>query len=535
MLQVPSLPGSEDALVPPSADGGSDGGYESNLATRGRLLDLPRMQALRNRQEQRAGSQPGSARGAGLSNLSAMRENAIIGAVQRRLETFDEKIAGLRKDVLKTQASDQVREVRADINKSISQVKGDVDKSVAGLQGAYKALSEEMQEQIKTVQHLSGRDSARGHFEEDIRLKLEQLERGQTQLRTAQKTAAISTEDTLKKYDHRILKLENEHGDRRAHAEQTGQNIDILHQRLQEIEQHHELALALPQGESSTNKEFNTGDDSRHAALEAQVDAISAKLDRLSTESRDVRDVHSAVAAHDEGIKALRTLFNQKHEHLQTLSNRVQGTDWEGRIKDLHKAHQDHSESTMAHSEKLQVLERDLRQAERNHEQLADNVQRYLGPVNSEAVAPELEPGTLHTSDGLSVEMRVEELGASVLDLDDRVAAAAAEARHSSELVARIEQVAPGSQLTQKVLDQEQRAAHQEECVTDILKRVGSLELNVKMLRPGTGIGDTANPRAGLDTLAVRVGKLEAQINQIADGYSGSPELHSPDWRQGHA
>lgn len=470
-----------------------------------------------------------------MSNLSAMRENAIIGAVQRRLETFDEKIAGMRKDLLKHTATDQVREVRAEINKDLSKVKGDLDKSIAGLQGAYKALSEEMQEQIKTVQYLSGRDSSRGHFEEDVRLKLEQMERSHSRLSSSHKTASISSDDALKKYDHRILKLENEHSDRRSQAEQTGQHIDILHQRLQEVEQHHELALAMPHAsESSGAKEFDTGDASRHAALESQVDAMSAKLERLASESRDVRDVHSAVAAHDESIKALRTLFNQKHEHLQTLSNRVQGTDWEGRIKDLHKAHQEHADSAMSHTEKLERLERDLRQAERNHEQMADHVQRYTGPVGQEASAPELEPGTLHTPDGLSVEMRVEELGASVLDLDDRVAAAAAEVRHSTELVARLEEVAPGSQLTQKVLDQEQRVSHQEECVTDILKRVGSLELNVKMLRPSSAADAISNPRSqGLDTLASRVGKLEAQVNQIADSHSGPPELHGADWRPG--
>eukprot|EP00416_Gambierdiscus_australes_P045013 CAMPEP_0171104374 /NCGR_PEP_ID=MMETSP0766_2-20121228/60512_1 /TAXON_ID=439317 /ORGANISM="Gambierdiscus australes, Strain CAWD 149" /LENGTH=548 /DNA_ID=CAMNT_0011564993 /DNA_START=189 /DNA_END=1835 /DNA_ORIENTATION=+ len=458
------------------------------------------------------GGTPGNPR----SNLAVERQSqgtAILTAVRRQMEALEEKLSSQIARV--QQQSDRLRDAafsRVDQKMgSMEASQPKFDRRLAELSGNYKGLSDEMQAQIKRVDQLDSKLwEFRHQLEEEIRGKVAELEQGQQTASSALRLASATSDDSLKRYGQKMLRLERIVEERLAYTEETREHINDLYARLTEVESLRSPDLAICPVEHLRTTERNAnaveamGDTASLLALESRLSDACQKIEMFQQENHDL---HVKVEAQEERLKSLRTRIETQEDHHRSLSDRVERVDTEGSIKEVQRQLSEHIQRRTEQDEQLQLLHKRLESHEQVHDDVWENIRRVqLAHPSDLAEARTAELATTDAGQGLEAlnvdvqeclrrlkdaEVRLDELGSDLqsakgdVELGPRVA----------QLVEHLKQVAP------KVVDQELS-------VRDLHEKVGRLEVERKMERTST------DERTATETLA-RIDKLEAEVQHL--------------------
>jgi len=323
----------------------------------------------------------------------AGQDTQLLGAVRKQMEILEDRLSGQIARV--QQQGDKMRDAafnRYD-NKLNALETGHprLERRVAELSGNLRGLSDEMQCQIRRIDQTDSRLwEWRHQLEEDIRTKLTDVEQQVQQVSSALRVQKSSFDDQAKKYNQRLLRLEALVEDRVANSEDTHQSILQLHARLAEVEDRdcersRELAIQL--GPSSpvadgllVGEGFGGAEKVTLSSVEAQCADAARRLDNLQAEFHEML---SRVESQEERYKSLRTLADTKDEQFRMLSDRLERENWDGRFKDLIGRMGEFDESRIDHSERLDILAKQIDCAEQAREELGTALRKLQEKGNA--------------------------------------------------------------------------------------------------------------------------------------------------------
>ncbi|CAJ1377475.1 unnamed protein product [Effrenium voratum] len=257
----------------------------------------------------RSGSVPGTARRA--------PSDDVMSIVRRHLEATEEKLSVQIGKV--QQQSDKLRETafaRVDAKLcGFESAQPKFDRRLAELSGNYQGLSDEVQSQIRRVDQLDTRlRTWRQELEEMIRAKFSELERSNQQIISTSRVSSACSEDNINRWTRRLIRLEGVVDERMAAADDVNQSLLNLHARLSQIEEGQEVILSPVQPISR----------------EADGGAMAVRwLD-------ESHDLHARMEAQEERLKSLRTLIDTREDCVRALSDRLERTDCDARLRELH-------------------------------------------------------------------------------------------------------------------------------------------------------------------------------------------------------
>lgn len=503
-LVMPSTPsGAEVAL----ADSGTASGFNSRLTS-------PRptstaMQRMRFEAATRSGSTPSNARTTALVPR-ASHETAILTAMRRQMEALEEKLGGQMSRV--QQQSDRLRDAafsRVDQKMgSMEALQPKFDRRLAELSGNYKGLSDEMQAQIKRVDQLDSKLwEFRHQLEEEMRSKMAELEQNQQQASSAIRLASATSDDSIKRYNNRMVRLERLVEERLAYAEDTSQSLQNLHDRLSEVEGFRAQDLAICAVEAPKHVERSdpleaAGDSAFLVALERRLADACQKIEMFQQESHEL---HIKVEAQEERLKSLRTRIETQEDHHRSLSDRVERVDPENRLKEVQGQLAEMSQGRIEHHERLELLHKRLESHEQVTDEISEVVRRLQVPSSvdaAEAHAAGLAAADSSASEALAVDVqeclrRLCDAELRLGDLADDMQSAKADVELGPRVAILVDQL---KQVAPKVMDQEL-------CVRDLHEKVGRLEVEKRL-------GDD---RAASETALARIGKLEGEVDRIKE------------------
>jgi len=471
------------------------------------------VQRMRFEATTRSGSTPGHSRTTAVAVPRSTHETAILTAMRRQMEALEEKLSGQICRV--QQQSDRLRDAafsRVDQKMgSMESLQPKFDRRLAELSGNYKGLSDEMQAQIKRVDQLDSKLwDFRHQLEEEIRSKMAELEHSQQQASSAIRLANATSDDSLKRYNQRMLRLERLVEERFAFTEDTSQSLMNLHERLTEVEGFRTQDLAIcpvepPRHVERSNPIEMAGDSASLVALESRLADACQKIEMFQQESHEL---HIKVEAQEERLKSLRTRIETQEDHHRSLSDRVERVDTESRLKEVQAHISEIHQGRIEQTERIELLHKRLEAHEQATEEIGDVVRRLQVPHHGEAHEVNVADGG-HATEALSMDIqdclrRVTDAEARIGDLAGEVQAAKADVELGPRVAALVEQL---KQVAPKVVDQELS-------VRDLHEKVGRLEVEKRLGEERT---------AGEHALA-RIGKLEAEVERIKE-HTGTQSL----------
>jgi len=461
-------------------------------------------------------STPGSgARTSSLAVPRATHEAAILTAVRRQIEALEEKLTGQICRV--QQQSDRLRDAafsRVDQKMgSMEALQPKFDRRLAELSGNYKGLSDEMQAQIKRVDQLDSKLwDFRHHLEEEMRTKISEMEQSQQQSCSALRLASATSDDSLKRYNARMLRMERLVEERLAHTEDTSQSLMNLHERLSEVEGlRHDLALVSVEAPQRAERSapIEVGDSASLVALESRLADACQKIEMFQHESHEL---HIKVEAQEERLKSLRTRVEAQEDHHRSLSDRVERVEKEGRLKEVQAQLSEISQSRIEHYERMEMLHKRVDSQEQASDELGEVVRRLQLPPSSEARAADLAAAA--TADGPVAEAltmdvqeclrRLDGCEARLGHLAGDMQAAKADVELGPRVAVLVEQL---KQVAPKVMDQELS-------VRDLHEKVGRLEAEkVSRCEVERRLTDD---RTSHELALAKLGKLEKEVDRIS-------------------
>jgi len=472
----------------------------------------------------RAGSTPGN-RGALVASRMYQENNGIMQAVKRQVDGVEEK---LTQQINRVQhQSDRLRDAAyARVDQKMSTMEAlqpKFDRRLAELSGNYKGLSDEMQAQIKRVDQLDSRLwEWRHQLEEEMRSKLADIEQRQQEASSQIRLTTATNDDSIKRANQRLLRLERLVEERLSQHEDTGRDIMHLHDRLSEVEamRMHELPLLsaeLPRALREPS-EVVAADSTQLAVLENRLSEAYTKID---TYQQERHELHMRVQEQEERLTALRTVVDAKEERLGTLFNRVERMDMEHRFRDMQSQLQELHQTKSDHEGRFELLRNQIE----GHQQVQDDHGDYIRrlqatPMTALSQSP-AEPMPDQSDIGLGMApdltidvqeclRRLHESEAKLESIAQEVQAAKGENELGPRVAVLVEQL---KAVAPKVMDQEQS-------VRDLTEKVGQIEVKVDM--EGSGGINRAN-------VAERITKLEADLARLKDpSFSALPVSTMP-------
>ncbi|CAJ1427327.1 unnamed protein product [Effrenium voratum] len=274
----------------------------------------------------------------------ASYEGAMLAAVRRQMESLEEKV----EKQLSRQAQDRGREAAVqrleEKLQATETLQPKVERRLAELSGNFKGLSDEMQAQIRRVDLLDDRRwEWRHQVEEELAKKCQQQEQ-QVQLLAA----GLKTQKGLEDEAAKLLESEVRE---RATLEQVREGFVNVCGRLEALEAQRE------EPSRSEVRDVAPSDDFVATSIYEVITKRMEDLERRMEEAfQDNREIHGRMASQEEMMKTLRTLFENREDHLRTLGERVERSDWDLKLEAIRQALQeDHRERT-AHAERLELL-----------------------------------------------------------------------------------------------------------------------------------------------------------------------------------
>merc|ERR1719401_1414897 len=174
-----------------------------------------------------------------LAAAKAAQDNAALAALRRQFEGLEEKLVG---QILRVQQQgDRLREAafsRVDAKMgSMEALQPRFDRKLAELSGNYKGLSDEMQAQIRRIDQMDTRLwEWRHQLEDEMRGKFAEVEQSHQQVNSTIRLGNATNEDSMKRVQNRLRRLEGLIEERLGHSEEVNQGLAALDARLQEVE-----------------------------------------------------------------------------------------------------------------------------------------------------------------------------------------------------------------------------------------------------------------------------------------------------------
>jgi len=368
----------------------------------------------------------------------ASYESAVLAAVRRQIEAFEEKVEN-QISKLQVQGDKSKDTSLSRLEEKVSAAEGlqpRVERRLAELSGNFKGLSDEMQAQIRRVDLLDDRRwEWRHQVEEEMQKKCQGYEQ-QVQALASKLRSHVAVEDTLKQHHQRLQRLESEL-QRSSFHEEIRESFGHVCGRLELLEGRSEALVDKATADALLERSLATKSDDFVSSSIYEV--LSKRLEdlggRIEEALQDNRDVHSRVASQEEQIRALRTLFETREEHLRLLAERVERSDWDVKLEQIRQALQDSNKQRTLEAERLVLLSKKVE----DQEQLHDDLQRELASHASGKQDAEMAAAVAGLEDQLkTLGLELQELRDHD-DLGPRVA----------DLLSQLREIAP------KVIEQE--------------------------------------------------------------------------------
>mmetsp|Transcript_133145 Transcript_133145/g.425769 ORF Transcript_133145/g.425769 Transcript_133145/m.425769 type:complete len:570 (+) Transcript_133145:245-1954(+) len=529
-----------DALSDADGGPGTSVGIPQEGAARSRLMS-PRphsdaggaMVAPRLRLEGRTGSTPqrtGPYAGA-IAAARAAQESTIVTAIRKQMESLEEKLAG--QIVRVQQQGDRLRDAafsRVDAKMgSMETLQPRFDRKLAELSGNYKGLSDEMQAQIRRIDQMDTRLwEWRHQLEDEVRTKFAEMEQSHQQVASAIRLANATGEDSLKRVNNRVRRLEGLLEERLGHSEEMNHSLVALDARLQEIETARIQDLVVCPFEPMSSSSMALADAvaagaTSHGLSIASMDVkLLEAFQKLEQVTKDSQEVQTRLETQEERLRSLRTLMDSKEEHYRSI--KFDRQDWESRSKESQTLALDLDKHRIQHSERLEVFQRRFEHHEKAHEEIGDQIRRlqertYFNLADTPSVGCEECLG-LHTTvtsqlavasaTDASTAFSMQECGARLNATDERldaVTCALQAMRSDGELAPRVAALVESlKQVAPKVMDQEI-------CMRELHEKVGHLEAKAAM---------AAEPGKTSDAMSARIGHLEKEVSRLKSEIEGS-------------
>lgn len=333
----------------------------------------------------------------------ASYESALLAAVRRQLETFEERVTRQLSMSTGQQANTQRLEER------VGQLEGlqpKMDRRIAELTGNIKGLSDEMQAQIRRVDVMDERLwEWRRQVDEDLRQKHIEFDQHIQKVSSSARSMGSAFEEDKKRHALRSQRFEENLEEHRQGHEEMREGIMALHSRLEFLESSHvpHAIRALP---THAGALVPSG-----AAVES-IAIVEGRLadtsDRLAKMVSEWHEFASRMQSQEEKLKALQTRVDSYQGNVRERLERIERGDAEGRLEQISKSQQDDSRLRQTHQEHLEVLTRRLEHHDQAYEELRSNQEhlRRSGGAGGGALFTDADP---QISDALAeIQARVE-------------------------------------------------------------------------------------------------------------------------------
>ncbi|CAK8989213.1 unnamed protein product [Durusdinium trenchii] len=477
-------------------------------------------------------------RGSRIRSVTPTNSAKSEGGLQNALMGVEERLSAQIARV--QQQGDRLREValsRMDAKVStVEALQPKFDRRMAELSGSVKGLSDEMQSQLRRVDQIDTKLwDWRHQIEEELRVRLVEVEQSLQQLGSAHRVAKAAAEDSAKKLSMRMLRLEGLVEEHHAHAEDTNGNLAQLNARLEEIEENHGLHHVQHDDAINAHMEHTRAREADWQVLQSELEqrcleqslttqGLSVKLEAMQQESSDLR---ARLEIQEEKGRSLRTLQEAKDEQLRSLVDRVERENLEGRLRGLQQRIQELETSGITTAEQMQILQHSLERQEQDVQHLS----RLPSPRLPQVEEKEKESSLLQAP-VLHLQNRVEKLEAHLQSAVTELKAELHEALeseqsltpHVSALVTQLKDITP------KVISHGQD-------IQRIQSKVLVLEAQAKEkpMLPVERVPAPVNPtevegkREQVEEVALN--SPQAETGSLDEVEMGSPQMARAEWQ----
>jgi hypothetical protein len=240
-------------------------------------------------------------------------------------------------------------------------------------------------------------------MEEDFRQKNADLEQQVQKVQSSTRVMYTSLEDMQKKQNTRLQRIELDAGDRLAAHEETREALMTLHGRLEVLEdrtsmEEDQLPVSTddPPRSSSETLEQVENNSALLSLIERRMGDVNEKLARVV---QDSIDLHQNSKQHEVQLSSLRTHLDAREEQVRKLAERLENSDFDGKIEQFRRTLEDDRADGVNVFEKIELLGRRLDNQEQSHEVLRSrhdqlmqhSLQRRQLDLSPEGVNLELE------------------------------------------------------------------------------------------------------------------------------------------------
>eukprot|EP00927_Polykrikos_kofoidii_P040720 TRINITY_DN34765_c0_g1_i1.p1 TRINITY_DN34765_c0_g1~~TRINITY_DN34765_c0_g1_i1.p1 ORF type:complete len:560 (+),score=101.55 TRINITY_DN34765_c0_g1_i1:121-1680(+) len=385
----------------------------------------------------RTGSNPASARRQLSAFSSSMRTGSVsITEGNQHLALGRGSPAGsealeLRITSQLKQAQQQANTIRdaalAQVNSKLAtmdQHQRRIDRSVAEIGGTCRGLSDELQQLIRKVNQLDSRMlEQKRHLEEDFRTKIADLEQTHWEHSSALRLSQGQGEDHKKTVEKKVNQLQLLVEDRFSNTNQDRhEEINDLTRRLADLEMHVSHQTAALELASSHRSLAKAANEDEGAPIGGNSDAFNRLTQRVEHLMQDSQDVHTQLSMTEERVNSLRTRLDTHDGNHRKLTDRVEGFDWNTRLKDTNNRVDDAQQKQLAQLEHLERLAARLESHENTVKEHAEKFANFdviqEQNINIQGDGGDFEDSDMLASRLFDIDTRVQKLAMSVEALE---------------------------------------------------------------------------------------------------------------------
>jgi len=367
-----------------------------------------------------------------------------------------------------------------------------VDRKLAELAGNYKGVSEELQSQIRRIDRMDTQLwEWRHQLEEEMRGKFAETEQNFQRVSSTVRVAKNESVDSFRVANQRLQQVEQQ-----LFCQEDIVNLD---QRLANIEDERDQEIVVVDRDLSITQTTPVIDDSASRAkladLEARLADVLQKIHSVATESQDC---FTKVEVQEERLKSMRTMLEGEEGKLRQLTERVDQSDWDGRLQVVERRAQELDQYRIEQGEAVEILQKQVARNEQSQENMNDHLQRLIELEGSVANISVSE--SYSTAQEIVNNLMVSTSGETPMqeqwnEWKHMVEAEMQALRADQELAPRV------SSLVTQLKDVAPKVIGQEKCVRDVMEKVSRLECEWK-----TG---------KIDSFDRRISQLEREAGRI--------------------
>lgn len=456
----------------------------------------------------------------------AGQDNAVLLAVRKQMEALEDKLSTQINRV--QQQGDKLREAafsRYDSKLDVVETNHPkMERRLAELAGSLRGLSDEMQNQIRRIHQTDTRlYEWRSQLEEEIRAKLGEIEQNQQNMASTIRVHKNTNDDSHKKYNQRLMRLEALTEERLAGIDDINQSVMQLHARLREVEDAaadhaRHMAISLIPGPQTSLVERDVGSvvvAGNFSSLETQANSLQRQIDGIQAETNDMV---TRMESQEERYKSLRTFNETKEEQYRTLTDRLARDNVEGRLREVQaRTHgiearmQEFEASRVEAVEQMDVVQRRLDGAEAASEELGTAVRRLQDRGLDLAGAGGMGGyGYGYNDVGGGAQEVLDFVSGRLKDLDDRAEEHSRSVRADDELSSRV------ASLVAALKDVAPKVINHENCLKQVELDIREVQSACKRRHEDLErvVGES---RGRLEHLTTEVSKMAHEVGAHSD------------------